>query len=73
MEQHSLYGDGAAERRWFPRDGQKSGKHVCEKRLSPKNGHQKNTPPKTTLFSHIFPFFTLFLLLFIFRSIMVAT
>jgi hypothetical protein len=52
--------------RGFPRDGQKSGNHVCEKRLSPKKGHQKNIRPKTTLF-------TPFLLLFMFRSIMVAT
>jgi len=50
----------------FPRDGQKSGNHDCEKRLSPKKGHQKNIRPKTAIFSR-------FLLLFMFRSIMVAT
>jgi hypothetical protein len=52
-----------AERRWFPHDGQKSGKHVCEKRLSPKKGHQKNTPPKTTLFSPFLPNFITFYIL----------
>jgi hypothetical protein len=50
----------------FPRDGRKSGNHVFEKRLTPKKGHQKNTHPKTVVF-------TPFLLLFMFRSIMVAT
>ena len=63
MEQHSLHAVGG---RGFPRDGRKSGKHVFKKRLFPKKGHQKNTRPKTTLF-------TPFLLLFMFRSIMVAT
>ena len=46
--------------RGFSNHGQKSGKHVCENRLSSKNGHKKNTPPKTTEFYHILPYFTQF-------------
>ena len=63
MEQHSLHGDGAAERRYISRDGQKSGKHVFEKRLSPKKGHQKNTPIENHNFSHFSTIFITFYIL----------
>jgi hypothetical protein len=62
MEQHSL-------RRDISHHGQKSGKHVCEKRLSSKTDIKRITHRKLPIFT----LFYLFLSLFIFRSIMVAT
>ena len=60
--------DGACSAKWsrivyaadVSHHGQKSGKHVCEKRLSSKKGHQKNNPAKTTHFAHFFPIFITF-------------
>jgi len=54
MEQNSLQAVGG---QGFSRDGRKSGKHVFQKQLPPKKGHQKNTRRKTTLFT---PFLSLF-------------
>jgi hypothetical protein len=74
MEHNSLHtmgrrlADGEVFKSWS-----KKWQTYLRKTTSPKKGHQKNNPPKTTHFTIFLPYFYLILSLFIFRSIMVAT
>jgi hypothetical protein len=59
MEQHSLHGGAAM----VPARWSKKWQTCLRKTTFLKNGHQKNTPPKTTLFSPFLPIFITFYIL----------
>jgi hypothetical protein len=59
MEQNSL------PRRGFPWDGQKSGNHVCEKRLSSKTDTKRIPHRKLHFFALFYPFFPIFMTFYI--------
>jgi hypothetical protein len=59
MEQHSLHGGAAM----VPARWSKKWQTCLQKTTFLKNGHQKNTPPKTTLFSPFLPNFITFYIL----------